>query len=96
MLALSQYAKGYAGIRTGSFAYSPAHTNYQDNERILHKYFAALRGDGSELFAINFEQLLEQMPRLDFKDDTEQKQKHCDSFMESMKGFVLYGETLHG
>lgn len=54
-----------------SVAYSMAHTNHAENEKILHDYFKDFRKNGSELFSVSLSDFLFNVPNLDFRDDSE-------------------------
>lgn len=88
---ITSNAKNYADVAVGRIAFAIAHTNHKENESILHKHFAEKRHGKSELFTLTLEEFLENVPVLQFKDDSEDKRQNADKFLNSMKGFILGG-----
>lgn len=76
---LVRNAKNYNNTNIGRFFISPWHTNYCDNEKILHKHFEKYRKPDTELFDITIEDFLSQMPIIKYEDDSEEKDKKVES-----------------
>lgn len=52
----------YSNSKLGMVAFSQEHTNFRDNEMLLHDHFKHLRVKGTELFDISFEHAILNMP----------------------------------
>ena len=89
--ALMREATNYNNHAIGRFALSEPHTNYTENEKILHKAFASCRKTGTELFDISFDEVVGNDIELEYKDETEEIKNHSDKFFNMMKGFILGG-----
>ncbi len=62
----------YAKVKIGMVAISQGHTNYRDNEKLLHSHFKHFRLESTELFDISFENAILNMPNnLTFLDESE-------------------------
>lgn len=94
MKALERNARNYGDKTVGKVLYTIPHTNYQENERIMHKHFDDFRKGKTELFTISLSDLIKNLPDLDFKDESAKKEKESIAFAESMKSLVL-GEWRH-
>lgn len=90
--AIISNAKNYSKIKVGRIAFSIPHTNYKENERLLHAAFQKIRQAKTELFNLTLDEFMAQIPALEFKDESAEKQKNADAFLESMKAFVLGGK----
>lgn len=80
-------------IIIGKVVLSAPHTNYRNNERILHEIFQLERRVGTELFNISLEnalQVLEDSP-ITYEDKSDEMNKHSEYFTNAMKSFVLGG-----
>ena len=91
--ALKSQAEKYADKKLGKFVYSPEHTNYRENEKILHLHFQSNRCGKSELFKITLDEFLEELPDLNYLDESLMKEKRACEFAEGMKKFILNGNT---
>ena len=77
-MALKRSAENYGKSKIGRIALSVPHTNYTENERALHKFFAEYRKDGSELFDIGFEETVSKIPEnIQYADDSEEIEKQA-------------------
>lgn len=56
---LISQAEGYGGKKVNWCIISAPHTNYRENEHILHKHFSNYRINGTELFLISKERILD-------------------------------------
>ena len=91
LLALKRTAK-YGGLCIGRIGISQGHTNYAENEKILHKHFADYRKNDTELFSISFIDAVNSIPSdIVLKDETKKKETQADNFLSGMKSFVLGG-----
>lgn len=90
--ALLSQAKNYAGIELGWFIISKPHTNYMENERLIHTFFKSKRTSG-ELFSITLEHFLNNLPELRFLDETEDFRKKSEQTTELFKS-LLFGTHL--
>ena len=72
MKALASHAEGYSALRLGAVAITPYHTNYKENEKIMHNRFYAMRKAGSELFQITLEEFNSAAVQLSLRDDSAQ------------------------
>lgn len=68
---LLRSAEIYGNVHIGRFAISAEHTNYRENEFMLHRFFKDSRRAGCELFDRSFSEILESLPNLCFKDEFE-------------------------
>ena len=92
VMALKRSAENYGKSKIGRIALSVPHTNYTENERILHKFFTEHRKDGSELFGVGFEETVTKIPGdIQCVDDSEEIEKQAESFLNRMKKFMLGG-----
>lgn len=94
VLALKRTAENYGSDKLGRIALSIPHTNYRDNERILHKLFSSSRKPDTELFNIEFEEIISKIPSdLEYADDSEKINERAEAFLTGMKNFVLGGRA---
>lgn len=94
VLALKRTAENYGSDKLGRIALSIPHTNYRDNERILHKLFSSSRKPDTELFNIEFEEIISKIPAdLEYADDSEKINERAEAFLTGMKNFVLGGRA---
>lgn len=59
---LKREAEAYGNSKLGRIAISSPHTNYSQNEVLLHKVFSEKRVTGTELFNLNFEDAIAGIP----------------------------------
>lgn len=64
---------------------SPEHTNYSENEALLHKLFESTRIDGTELFTSPIEKILGTAKGLGFQDKTDEITEHSEQSAEDFK-----------
>lgn len=90
VMALKRNAEKYGNYKLGSIAISPAHTNYRDNEKILHKHFQEYRDGDSELFSLTLQETLSSLSKLSYNDNSAQQIKHGEAvsnfFIDFVKG----------
>lgn len=92
IMALKRNAETYGKSKLGRVAFSIPHTNYEKNERKLHKEFCSFRKAGSELFNISFDEIISNIPKdIDYLDESEEIDKKADIFVEGMKKFIFGG-----
>lgn len=96
IMALKRSAENYGNSKIGRAALSVPHTNYVENEKMLHKVFKQNRKTGSELFDMDFEDVLLCLPDgLEYRDDSQVIDKRAESFMNGMKMF-MFGGSFNG
>ena len=66
---LTYQAINYSQTDTRRIAYSIQHSNYAQNENILHKFFKDKRVGKGELFSLTLDDFLASMPQLTFKKE---------------------------
>ena len=95
-MALRKNAR-YGDIEIGKAALSRFHTNYSDNERILHTIFANVRILNTELFDIDFDTAVSSVNeiKLEFKDETKRLEEQANIVCEGFKK-LLFGGFLNG
>ena len=76
---LVRNSKNYNNANIGRFFMSPWHTNYWENEKLLHNHFKKYRKPNTELFDITIEDFLSQMPIINYEDDSEEKDKKVET-----------------
>lgn len=70
--SLRQTLEKYSDRKIGRFAVSIPHSNYYENERMLHTYFAYKRKPTTELFNMTFEETICKLPKsIVYFNDTE-------------------------
>lgn len=77
MLDLTRSAR-YGALSLGRVAVTPEHTNYRENERILHDAMDDDRVVHTELFELSLEEVLDRMPDLEYKDESERIEKRVE------------------
>ena len=92
MKSITSQAKNYSSKKIGRIVFSKLHTNHKENELALHRFFKKYRVGKSELFDLTYEEFLKELPSLEFKDESKEKQAKSDAFLQGMKGFILGGE----
>ena len=88
MKKLKSHAEKYGSVSVGGFAWSTPHTNFADNEKILHKHFAARRREGKELINLTMDEFMENMPELSYEDRSREYSEKSELFVENMKDFI--------
>ena len=85
------HAKNYSGVAIGRALHSKPHTNFQENERLLHKHFKTFRVGKSELFDISLNRFFEALPTIEYKDDRESIERKTESGFQFFKALTLGG-----
>lgn len=92
LMSLKRTAGNYNGVNIGRMALSKGHTNYRDNENLLHKHFLKHRINGTELFSLTFEEALSKIPDdIIFKDETNKREAKAEILFDGMKNFIMGG-----
>lgn len=91
LMSLKRTAEKYGDSQLGRFALSVPHTNYRENEKILHRHFSDKQEKGSELFSIQFEDTLGAMPTVIYMDNSKKREEKAEQFFQAMKKFTLGG-----
>lgn len=94
MLTLKRNAEKYGETKLGRVALSVPHTNYRDNEKILHQNFSKYRKVDTELFKFSFEDCINLLQKLtiEYCDDTNKIEEKADNFCSFMKSILFGGE----
>lgn len=88
MVSLQNLAKNYCDCEAGRILVSPAHTNYAENEIILHEIFQDARFFNGELFNATIEEVLEAFERLKFKDERISLKSRTQNVFQTLKALV--------
>lgn len=69
------------------------HTNYTENEQIVHKFFSEYRKGETELFGVQFDEAVQQFSSigLKYRDDTAELTKKANAAFEGFKEFLSEG-----
>lgn len=90
LVALRRQLEVYGNTRLGRVALSQEHTNYRENEKILHDYFREFRRGNTELFDIPLQRVVEVSRGLAFLDESkaikQESERVCDFFKEILLG----------
>lgn len=89
--SIASQAKNYAEVMVGRFAVSKPHTNFVENERLLHEHFRYARRNG-ELFEVTLDDFLNNLPPMRFLDETEKLRKRNEATIEFLKSFLFGGQ----
>ena len=82
----------YNSLSIGRIAISPAHTNYRENEKELHKLFGNSRNGNTELFKISLDDFISRYSdSIKYKDESEELEKESETFFNELRNFVLGG-----
>ena len=97
MMALRKSAEDYNGNKLGMVAVTPEMPYFRDLESVLHDYFSDERRSGTELFDVEFVDVLDVMDRINYSeyDDEWHKQQHISASINwaitHMKLNQMYG-----
>ena len=93
LMQLKSTAEKYGRSKLGRVAISIPHTNYVESEKALHKYFSSFRRQGTEIFDIEFDLAIPEIPRdIEYADNSEQIERQGEVFCEGAKKLLL-GKT---
>lgn len=81
-------AKNYSNIEIGKIAISPGHTNYVENEKMLHQVFRSKRVRG-ELFDVDIENVIKAASTLEYKDESEKIERRVESGFATLKNLFF-------
>ena len=85
-MTLKKEAEDYGNTKLGRIAISRPHTNYSQNETLLHKVFFEKRVNGTELFDLDLDDVIAGIPDgLQFSEIFSSN----DPSLEKLKGFLL-------
>lgn len=80
----------YGSLKLGNIAISKPHTNYRENEKLLHQHFKQYNISGTELFSITLKQILSELPdELKFLDESEKLAQKSEQGLEILKSAFL-------
>lgn len=79
----------YGGVDIGRIAITPGHTNYWGIENFLHKYYAKHRIEGTELFNLGFDEILNSLPVLLLEDESQMLCEKENAITNLFKNTVL-------
>lgn len=89
IMSFKRQAEKYGDKIIGRYALSEPHTNYQENEKLLHKFFGSARIAGTELFSLPLDMAIRDIPQeIQLLDETEEKEHKAEQFLDFMKKFV--------
>ena len=81
--AFMQTAEKYGNAVLGRVAFSIPHINYKGNEAILHQYFSDFRMNGTELFSIDFDRVISNIPdNLEYEKEIERNHDTVEIFTD--------------
>lgn len=84
----------YNDCKLEKIAISKPHTNYINNERLLHEYFKQYRISETELFSMTLQQALSEFPNdLQFLGESEIRTQRANQGLEFIKNFLNVSET---
>lgn len=90
IITLKHQAEKYGNVIIGRYVLSVPHTNYQENEKLLHKTFDSYRINGTELFSLNMDIATKNIPNeIKFLDESDKIERECKEFTESVKDFIV-------
>ena len=90
--AIKSHARNYSDIIIGRIAVSTEHTNYKENEEMLHKHFGSFRKAKSEIFRISFGEALSSLPRsIEYLDESADKEIDCNKRVDFLKNTLFGG-----
>lgn len=87
-MAFVREGEKYGKTKIGRFAVSARHTNYRENERALHKIYSSKRKEGTELFNVKFEDVINVPDAIKLLDESEKKNEDMHKTTELFKSFV--------
>ena len=89
VLLLKKQAEQYGNITLGRIALSKEHTNYRENETIMHKHFKEFRKNGTELFNVSLQNAMEEFSKsIQLLDESEIMGKKDCAFSDFLHKFV--------
>lgn len=87
---LCKMIEDYGSKKTIRFFVSDEHTNYRENESILHKLFGEERIIGTELFSVTFQEAVSMAENnIILKDETVILEEKSDIASENLKNMVI-------
>lgn len=86
LMALRRQCK-YNNVNIGCIAVSPSHSNYKENEKLLHSRFAENRINDTELFHMKLEDVLSQIEKLEI-DYSDEYEEPGGAFIDFVMDFV--------
>nr|DAW77786.1 MAG TPA: hypothetical protein [Caudoviricetes sp.] len=90
IITLKHQAEKYGNVIIGRYVLSVPHTNYQENEKLLHKKFDSYRIKGTELFSLNLDIVVKNIPNeIKFLDESDRFERESKAFTESVKDFIV-------
>lgn len=95
LTTLIRNAEKYGGLSIGAFAITPLHTNFRDNEKLLHSFFANSRVEGTDLFSISLQQAIDKAKKLELRDDSVALGKR-ETVVTGMFKKIVTGEAFRG
>lgn len=90
---LRRQAEKYGNTSIGRMALSINHTNYRENEKVIHEIFKEYKIGDTELFNINLEDFIEKFDCVPIihLDESAQLNKKAEVFCEGMKQMLFGG-----
>lgn len=89
--SLCSNALRYHDLKIGKIAITYPHTNYKENENILHQHFLKKQKEKTELFNITLYEAIKSIKTIPlvFKDDSQEQEQHSEDFLNNAKQFLL-------
>lgn len=85
-------ARNYAETTVGVIVFSQPHTNYRENENLLHNHFGRYRLGKSERYELSLEDVMRLTPRLNFLDESHEKEARAEAVVSVLKSFIMGGK----
>lgn len=81
----------YGCFAIGRVVLTIEHTNYYNNEKIVHNFFSKYRVSQTELFDIKLEDLIKTFPTLVYKDESKQIEQQSIAVCNGFKNLLFGG-----
>ena len=78
----------YASIESGEVIFTSPHTNYKENERLIHMACFEYRIGNTELYDLNIYDFIEEVSKLQAKDDSVKLSEECEAISNCLISFV--------
>ena len=89
---LVRTAEMYGDFTVNRVWFTRPHTNFQENERILHKHFAPYRKSATEVFMINPDEAIKKLPSLSLQNDQIQMMLNAKKRSDALVELLLHSK----
>ena len=72
----------YASIQSGEVVFTSPHTNYKENEKLIHMACSEYRIGDTELYDLNIYDFIEVVSKLHAKDDSVKLSEECETISD--------------